>query len=87
MKKIILCVVLAICAVGANAQEMSPEEVAKLKKEMNDIKKSEDFVFAEGFAEYLSEHICAVCTKFHLLRALHLTESSLPHFSNSVNSI
>ena len=55
MKKIILCVVLAICAVGANAQEMSPEEVAKLKKEMNEIKLSEDFVFAEGFAEYLSD--------------------------------
>lgn len=55
MKKIVLCVVLAVCAFGANAQELSPEEVAKLKKEMNDIKRSEDFVFAEGFAEYLSD--------------------------------
>lgn len=55
MKKIVLCVVLAVCAFGANAQEMSSEEVAKLKKEMNDIKRSEDFIFAEGFAEYLSD--------------------------------
>ena len=55
MKKIVLYVVLVVCSFCVNAQELSPEEVAKLKKEMNDIKRSEDFVFAEGFAEYLSD--------------------------------
>ena len=55
MKKIIFYIALAICAIGANAQEMTPEEVAKLKKEMNDIKRSDDFVFADGFVEYLSD--------------------------------
>lgn len=55
MKKTLLYVMLAVCALGANAQEMTPEEAAKLKKEMNDIKRSEDFIFADGLAEYLSD--------------------------------
>lgn len=55
MKKILLYAVLAVCALGGHAQEMTPEEVVKLKKEMNDIKRSEDFIFADGLAEYLSD--------------------------------
>lgn len=55
MKKILFYAVIAICAFSVNAQEVSPDEVAKLKKEMNEIKKSGDFIFAEGLSEYLSD--------------------------------
>lgn len=55
MKKILFYAVFAICAFSVNAQEVSPDEVAKLKKEMNEIKKSGDFIFAEGLSEYLSD--------------------------------
>lgn len=55
MKKILLYAVLAVCALGVHAQEMTPEEAAQLKKQMNDIKRSEDFIFADGLAEYLSD--------------------------------
>ena len=40
MRKILLYVALVVCAIGANAQDMNSDEVAKLKKEMNEIKKS-----------------------------------------------
>ena len=55
MKKILFYAVFAICAFSVNAQEVSPDEVTKLKKEMNEIKKSGDFIFAEGLSEYLSD--------------------------------
>lgn len=55
MRKILLYVALVVCAIGTNAQDMNPDEVAKLKKEMNEIKKSGDYVYAEGLAEYLSD--------------------------------
>lgn len=54
-KKIVLYTLFAICAIGSNAQEMTPEEATALKKEMNEIKRSEDYIVAEGLAEYLSD--------------------------------
>lgn len=54
-KKIVLYTLFAICTIGANAQEMTTEEATALKKEMNEIKRSEDYIVAEGLAEYLSD--------------------------------
>ena len=54
MKKIILYITLAVCAVGVRAQEITPEEEAKLKREINEIKWKEDAVFAE-IVDYVSD--------------------------------
>ena len=54
MKKFIIYIALAVCAVGVHAQEMTPEEEAKLKREINEIKWKEDAVFAE-IVDYVSD--------------------------------
>lgn len=54
MRKFILYITLAVCAVGVHAQEMTPEEEAKLKREINEIKWKEDAVFAE-IVDYVSD--------------------------------
>lgn len=54
MRKLILYIILAVHAVGIHAQEMTPEEEAKLKREINEIKWKEDAVFAE-IVDYVSD--------------------------------
>ena len=84
MRKYILYITLIIFSMSVQAQQMTPEEEAKLKREINEIKWKEDAVFAE-IVDYLSDDSDKAVTQAQQQSMLKLQTVVVELFAQNLN--